>query len=84
MPYPGDPRLRRARPRHGFTSRGYVENLPERQLPPTDYRKIMRYMPQGIMTFLGGHFGGLGGALTANSAYPMILKALREHGLLNQ
>ena len=85
MPFPGDPRLRRARPRHGFTpSRGYVENLPVRQPPPTDYRKIMRYMPQGIMTFLGGHLGGLGGALTGYSAYPTILQILREHGLLNQ
>ena len=82
MPY-GRPPIRRRTP-HGFTSPGYVENLPVRQPPPTDYRKIMRYGPQGIMTFLGGHFGGLGGALTANSAYPMILKALREHGLLNQ
>ena len=80
----GDPRLRRARPRHGFVSPGYVENLPVRKLPPTDYRKIMRYVPQGIMTFLGGHFGGLGGALTGYSAYPTILQILREHGFLNQ
>ncbi len=84
MPFPGDPRLRRARPRHGFTSPGYVENLPVRQLPPTDYRKIMRYVPQGIMTFLGGQIGGLGGALTGYSAYPTIIQVLREHGLLNQ
>ena len=84
MPFPGDPRLRRARPRHGFTSPGYVENLPVRQLPPTDYRKIMRYAPQGIMTFLGGQLGGLGGALTGYSAYPMILQLMRQYGLLNQ
>ena len=83
MPY-GRPPIRRRTPRHGFTSSGYVENLPERQLPPTDYRKIMRYVPQGIMTFLGGQIGGLGGALTGYSAYPTILQILREHGLLNQ
>ena len=84
MPFPGDPRLRRARPRHGFTSPGYVENLPVRQPPPTDYRKIMRYMPQGIMTFLGGLHGGLGGALTAHSAYPMMRQLMKQYGLLNQ
>jgi len=61
-----------------------VENLPERKLPPTDYRKIMRYMPQGIMTFLGGQLGGLGGALTGYSASPMILQLLKQYGLLNQ
>ena len=83
MPY-GDPRLRRARPPHGFRSPGYVENLPVRQLPPTDYRKIMRYVPQGIMTFLGGQLGGLGGALTGYSASPMILQLMRQYGLLNQ
>jgi len=82
MPY-GRPPIRRRTP-HGFTSSGYVENLPERKLPPTDYRKIMRYVPQGIMTFLGGQIGGLGGALTGYSAYPTILQILREHGLLNQ
>ena len=84
MPFPGDPRLRRARPSHGFRSPGFVENLPERKLPPTDYRKIMRYMPQGIMTFLGGQLGGLGGALTGYSASPMILQLLKQYGLLNQ
>ena len=83
MPY-GRPPIRRRTPRHGFTSPGYVENLPVRQPPPTDYRKIMRYMPQGIMTFLGHHFGGLGGALTANSAYPMIRQLMKQYGLLNQ
>ena len=84
MPFPGDPRLRRARPRHGFTSPGYVENLPVRQPPPTDYRKIMRYVPQGIMTFLGGQLGGVGGALTGYSASPMIQQLIREYGFLNQ
>ena len=82
MPY-GRPPIRRRTP-HGFTSPGYVENLPVRQLPPTDYRKIMRYAPQGIMTFLGGLRGGLGGALTGYTAYHPIIQVLREHGLLNQ
>jgi len=88
VPFPGDPRLRRARPRHGFTSPGYVENLPVRQPPPTDYRKIMRYMPQGIMTLLGYHLppplGGVGGALTGYSSAPMIQKLLKQYGFLNQ
>ena len=82
MPY-GRPPIRRRTP-HGFTSPGYVENLPVRQLPPTDYRKIMRYAPQGIMTFLGGLHGGLGGALTGYTAYHPIIQVLREHGFLNQ
>ena len=80
MPY-GRPPIRRRTP-HGFTSPGYVENLPVRQPPPTDYRKIMRYMPQGIMTLLGYHLppplGGVGGAMTGFSAYPSIM------GILNQ
>ena len=82
MPY-GRPPIRRRTP-HGFTSPGYVENLPERKLPPTDYRKIMRYVPQGIMTFLGGQLGGVGGAMTGYSASPMILQLMRQYGLLNQ
>ena len=83
MPY-GRPPIRRRIPRHGFTSPGYVENLPERKLPPTDYRKIMKYMPQGIMTFLGGQLGGLGGALTGYSASPIIRQLMRQYVLLNQ
>ena len=83
MPY-GRPPIRRRIPRHGFTSTGYVENLPERKLPPTDYRKIMKYIPQGIMTFLGGQLGGLGGALTGYSASPIIRQLMRQYGLLNQ
>ena len=75
----GDPRLRRARPRHGFVSPGYVESLQKRKLPPTDYRKLMGSMlPRGIMTFLGGSLWGPKGAWTAYSAYPSIA------GLLNQ
>ena len=78
MPY-GDPQLRRARPRHGFTSPGYVESLQKRKLLPTDYRKLMGSMlPRGIMTFLGGSLWGPKGAMGAYSAYPSIA------GLLNQ
>ena len=78
MPY-GDPRLRRARPRHGFTSSGYVENLPVRKQVPVNWGKIRnRYIPRGIMTFLGHQLGGVGGAMTGFSAYPSIM------GLLNQ
>jgi len=84
MPY-GDPRLRRARPRHGFTSPGYVENLPVRERVPVDWKKMReRYIPQGIMTFLGGQLGGLGGAMTGYSAHPMIRQLMRQYGLLNQ
>ena len=78
MPY-GDPRLRRARPRHGFTSPGYVENLPVRKQVPVDWKKMRnRYIPRGIMSFLGHQFGGVGGAMTGFSAYPSIM------GILNQ
>ena len=80
MPFPGDPRLRRARPRHGFTpSAGYVENLPVRERVPVDWKKMReRYIPRGIMTFLGHQLGGVGGAMTGFSAYPSIM------GILNQ
>ena len=84
MPFPGDPRLRRARPRHGFTSPGYVENLPVRQLPPTDYGKIAGYIPRGIMTLLGYQLAGPKVAMTGYSASPMIQQLIREYGFLNQ
>ena len=75
----GDPRLRRTRPRHGFTSPWYVENLPVRKQVPVDWKKMRnRYIPRGIMSFLGHQFGGVGGAMTGFSAYPSIM------GLLNQ
>ena len=81
----GDPRLRRARPRHGFTSRGYVENLPVREETPVNWKKMREsYIPQGIMTFLGHQLGGLGGAMTGYSAHPMIRQLIRQYGLLNQ
>ena len=84
MPY-GDPTLRRARPRHGFTSPGYVENLPVRKEIPVNWKKMReRYIPQGIMTFLGHQLGGLGGAMTGYSAHPMIRQLIRQYGLLNQ
>ena len=59
MPFPGDPRLRRARPRRQVmwkTPGGY--GLVRKQVVA---RKKMRerYIPQGIMTFLGHQFGGL-------------------------
>ena len=84
MPFPGDPRLRRARPRHGFTSPGYVENLPDRQPPPTDYGKIAGYIPRGIMTLLGYQLAGPKGAMTGYSASPIIQQLLRQYGFLNQ
>ena len=84
MPY-GDPQLRRARPRHGFISPGYVQNLPVRKEIPVNWKKMReRYIPQGIMTFLGHQLGGLGGAMTGYSAHPMIRQLIRQYGLLNQ
>ena len=81
----GDPQSRRARPRHGFTSRGYVENLPVKKEIPVNWKKMReRYIPQGIMTFLGHQLGGVGGAMTGYSAHPMIRRLLRQYGLLNQ
>ena len=81
----GDPRSRRARPRHGFTpSAGYVENLPDRQPPPTDYGKIAGYIPRGIMTLLGYQLAGPKGAMTGYSASPIIQQLLRQYGFLNQ
>ncbi len=77
MPY-GRPPIRRRTSRHGFTSPGYVENLPAREQVPVDWEKMRKYIPRSIMTLLGGQLGGLGGALTGFSAYPMI------KGLLNQ
>ena len=78
MPY-GRPPIRRRTPRHGFTSPGYVENLPARKQVPVDWNKMRnRYIPRGIMTFLGGLHGGVGGAMTGFSAYPSIM------GILNQ
>ena len=78
MPY-GRPPIRRRTPRHGFTSPGYVENLPVRKQVPVDWEKMRtRYIPRGIMTFLGHQLGGVGGAMTGFSAYPSIM------GLLNQ
>ena len=58
MPFPGDPRERRARPRHGFTpGRGYVENLQTRKLPPTDWNMLRnmlkKQIPYGIMNLIG-------------------------------
>ena len=77
MPY-GRPPIRRRTP-HGFTSPGYVENLPVRKQVPVDWEKMRtRYIPRGIMTFLGHQLGGVGGAMTGFSAYPSIM------GLLNQ
>ena len=77
MPY-GRPPIRRRTP-HGFTSPGYVENLPARKQVPVDWKKMRnRYIPRGIMTFLGGQLGGVGGAMTGFSAYPSIM------GILNQ
>jgi hypothetical protein len=59
----GDPRLRRARPRHGFTSPGYVENLPQREIPPTNWKRMREeYIPQGIMNFIALQFGPKFGA----------------------
>ena len=84
MPFPGDPRLRRARPRHGFTSPGYVENLPVRQPPPTDYRKIVGLVPQSLMTLAGYHLAGPKGGMTGYSMYPAIRQLLKQYGLLNQ
>ena len=85
MPFIGDPRLRRAKSRHGFVSPGYVENLPVREQVPVDWKKMREiYIPQGIMTFLGHQFGGLGGAMTGYSAHPMIRQLIRQYGLLNQ
>jgi len=53
VPFPGDPRLRRARPRHGFVSPGYVENLPVREQVPVDWEKMReRYIPGTIMNVL--------------------------------
>ena len=84
MPY-GDTRARKARPRHGFTpSAGYVENLPDRQPPPTDYGKIAGYIPRGIMTLLGYQLAGPKGAMTGYSASPIIQQLLRQYGFLNQ
>ena len=78
MPY-GRPPIRRRTPRHGFTSPGYVENLPVRKQVPVDWKKMRnRYIPRGIMSFLGHQFGGVGGAMTGFSAYPSIM------GILNQ
>ena len=83
MPY-GRPPIRRRTP-HGFTSPGYVENLPVRERVPVDWKKMReRYIPQGIMTFLGHQFGGLGGAMTGYSAHPMIQQLIRQYGFLNQ
>ena len=65
--------------RRRFTSPGYVENLPVRKKVPVNWKKMReRYIPQGIMTFLGGQLGGIGGAMTGFSAYPSIM------GILNQ
>jgi hypothetical protein len=84
MPY-GRPPIRRRIPRHGFTSQGYVENLPERERVPVNWEKMRNtYIPQGIMTLLGAQLGGAGGAMTGYSASPIILQMLREYGLLNQ
>jgi hypothetical protein len=58
VPFPGDPRLRRARPSHGFRSPGFVENLPERKIPPTDWDMLRRQIPYGIMNILALKFGG--------------------------
>ena len=76
MPYGRPPRRRTP---HGFTSSGYVENLPVRKQVPVDWKKMRnKYIPRGIMTFLGGQLGGVGGAMTGFSAYPSIM------GILNQ
>ena len=78
MPY-GRPPIRRRTPRHGFRSPGFVENLPVREQVPVDWGKMRtRYIPRGIMTFLGHQLGGIGGGMTGWSAYPSIM------GLLNQ
>ena len=57
MPFPGDPRLRRARPPHGFVSPGYVESLQKRKLPPTDWNMLRnmlkKQIPYGIMNLIG-------------------------------
>ena len=52
MPY-GRPPIRRRTPRHGFTSPGYVENLPVREQVPVDWEKMReRYIPGTIMNVI--------------------------------
>ena len=78
MPY-GRPPIRRRTP-HGFVSTGYVENLPVREQVPVDWEKMRtRYIPRGIMTFLGHQLGGVGGAMTGFSAYPSIMGLLSQY-----
>ena len=66
--------------RRRFTSPGYVENLPVREQVPVDWGKMRtRYIPRGIMTFLGHQLGGAGGLMTGFSAYPSIMGLLSQY-----
>ena len=71
----GDPRLRRARPRHGFTpGRGYVENLPVRKEVPVDWKKMReRYIPGTIMNFILPHLFGYKTAMAGLMGTPALL-----------
>ena len=87
MPFPGDPRLRRARPRHGFTSPGYVENLPVREQVPVDWEKMRnKYIPWTIMNLISPQVFGtkalMGGMMTFPTTFgissPYDLRDLRR------
>jgi len=67
MPY-GRPPIRRRTP-HGFTSPGYVENLPVREQVPVDWEKMRnKYIPWSIMNLISPQLLGtkalMGGMIT--------------------
>ena len=71
MPFPGDPRLRRARPRHGFTSPGYVENLPVREQVPVDWEKMRnKYIPWTIMNLISPQVFGTKALMGSMMTFP--------------
>ena len=71
MPY-GDPRLRRARPRHGFTpSAGYVENLPVRKETPVDWERMRnKYIPWTIMNLISPKVLGIKSLMGGMMTFP--------------
>ena len=76
MPFPGDPRLRRARPRHGFTpSAGYVENLQPQKTQKVNWEKMRnKYIPWTLMNILGHQLGGYKYGMGALMTFPGLLQ----------
>ena len=73
MPY-GRPPIRRRISRHGFTSPGYVENLPVRKEVPVDWKKMReRYIPGTIMNFILPHLFGYKTAMAGLMGTPALL-----------